>query len=205
MRIATTLFAATLLALAVPAAAQEVGGLRVAPGAKGGPVGIARPLPEVNTWITAADLQRGMSPTERQSLHQGMISRLRGDAGFLGGFAFGQPVAPSRQVQVADDGGFGFDGGFVDGGFVPGGGFASGGAPPPPQPADHHQQSGAAGRHQRQRQRGAAADGDQPRADRPAAADRHRSGRRTQPGHRRRQHRPARAWHTLGKREAAPM
>ena len=122
MRIATTLFAATLLALAVPAAAQEVGGLRVAPGAKGGPVGIARPLPEVNTWITAADLQRGMSPTERQSLHQGMIARLRGDAGFLGGFAFGQPVAPSRQVQVADDGGFGFDGGFD-----PGGGFASGG------------------------------------------------------------------------------
>ena len=122
MRIATTLFAATLLALAVPAAAQEVGGLRVAPGAKGGPVGIARPLPVVNTWITAADLQRGMSPTERQSLHQGMISRLRGDAGFLGGFSFGQPVAPSRQVQVADDGGFGFDGGFVDGGFVPDGG-----------------------------------------------------------------------------------
>jgi hypothetical protein len=127
MRIATTLLASTLLALAVPAAAQEVGGLRIAPGAKGGPVGIARPLPEVNTWITAADLQRGMSPTERQSLHQGMISRLRGDPGFLGGFAFGQPVAPSRQVPVADDS-LGFvDGGFVDGGFIPGGGFASGG------------------------------------------------------------------------------
>jgi len=30
-------------------------------------------------------------------------------------------------VQVADDGGFGFDGGFVDGGFIPDGGAASGG------------------------------------------------------------------------------
>ena len=69
MRMATTLLASTLLALAVPAAAQEVGGLRIAPGAKGGPVGIARPLPEVNTWITAADLQRGMSPTDRQALN----------------------------------------------------------------------------------------------------------------------------------------
>jgi hypothetical protein len=49
MRTGTTLLAATLLALAVPAAAQEAGGLRIAPGAKGGPVGIARPLPEVNT------------------------------------------------------------------------------------------------------------------------------------------------------------
>ena len=127
MRMATMLLASTLLALAVPAAAQEVGGLRIAPGAKGGPVGIARPLPEVNTWITAADLQRGMSPTDRQALNQGMISRLRGDAGLLGGFAFGQPLAPSRQVPVADDGGFGFDGGFVDGGFDPGGGSASGG------------------------------------------------------------------------------
>ena len=99
---ATTLFAATLLALAVPAGAQEVGGLRIAPGAKGGPVGIARPLPEVNTWITAADLQRGMSPTERQSLHQGMISRLRGDAGFLGGFCLrpaggAEPAGASRR------------------------------------------------------------------------------------------------------------
>ena len=193
MRIATTLFAATLLALAVPAAAQEVGGLRVAPGAKGGPVGIARPLPVVNTWITAADLQRGMSPTERQSLHQGMISRLRGDAGFLGGFAFGQPLAPSRQVQVADDGGFGFDGGFD----LPGGGFASGGPPPPPQPADHHQQSGAAGRHQRQRQRGAAADGDRIGPIAQQQAGWHRPGRRAQPGHRQRQHHPARPCNAL--------
>ena len=74
-------------------------------GAKGGPVGLARPLPVANTLITAADLQRGMSPTDRQALHQNMISRLRGDQGFLGGFSFGQPLAPSRQVQVADDGG----------------------------------------------------------------------------------------------------
>jgi hypothetical protein len=124
MRIATTLLASALLALAVPAAAQQAGGLRIAPEAKGGPVGLARPLPEVNTWITAADLQRGMSPTDRQALHQNMIARLRGDPGFLGGFAFGQPVSPSRQVPVADDGGFGFG---SDGGFGSGDGFASGG------------------------------------------------------------------------------
>jgi hypothetical protein len=111
MRIRTTLLASALLALALPAAAQESGGLRIAPGAKGGPVGLARPLPEVNTWITAADLQRGISPTDRQALHQDMITRLRGDPGLLGGFAFGQPLAPSRQVQVGDDGGgFGPDG-----------------------------------------------------------------------------------------------
>ena len=117
MRIRTTLFASILLALALPAAAQQSGGLRIAPEAKGGPVGLARPLPVANTLITAADLQRGMSPTDRQALHQNMISRLRGDQGFLGGFSFGQPLAPSRQVQVADDGG----------GFDSGGAFASGG------------------------------------------------------------------------------
>jgi hypothetical protein len=105
MRIRTTLFASVLLALAVPAAAQDAGGLRIAPEAKGGPVGLARPLPETRTLITAADLQGGMTPADRQGLHQSMISRLRGDPGFLAGFSFGQPLAPSRQVQAVDDGG----------------------------------------------------------------------------------------------------
>ena len=142
MRMATTLLASTLLALAVPAAAQEVGGLRIAPEAKGGPVGLARPLPEVNTWITAADLQRGMSPTERQALNQGMISRLRGDAGFLGGFAFGQPLAPSRQVPVADDRWLRLRRRLCRRRLRPWWRLrVRRSSPPPPQPADHHQQS----------------------------------------------------------------
>jgi hypothetical protein len=112
MRIGTTLLAVSLLALAMPAAAQEAGGLRISPAAKGGPVGLAQPLPEVRTLITAQDLQGGMSAADRQALHQNMIARLRGDPGFLAGFSFGQPLAPSRQVQVADDGG---DSGFAAG------------------------------------------------------------------------------------------
>ena len=199
MRIATTLFAATLLALAVPAAAQEVGGLRVAPGRRAARSGLRARCRRSTPGSPRPICSAGMSPTERQALHQGMISRLRGDAGFLGGFAFGQPVAPSRQVQVADDGGFGFDGGFDLRRRL-----RLRRPPPPPQPSDHHQQRGAAGRHQRQRQRGAAADGDQPRAHRPAAADRHRPGRRAQPGHRQRQHRPARARRALSAHKLLP-
>jgi hypothetical protein len=105
MRIHTALLASGLLALALPASAQESGGLRIAPEAKGGPVGLARPLPEVRTLITAADLQGGMTSADRQALHQDMISRLRGDPGFLAGFSFGQPLAPSRQAQSFDGGG----------------------------------------------------------------------------------------------------
>ena len=97
MHIRATLIASALLALALPATAQESGGLRIAPEAKGGPVGLARPLPSPQALITAADLQGAMSPTDRQAQHQSMISRLRGDPGLLAGFSFGQPLAASRQ------------------------------------------------------------------------------------------------------------
>jgi hypothetical protein len=107
-RRAPLLLASALLALALPAAAQEAGGLRIAPEAKGGPVGLARPLPGAQALITAHDLQGTMAPADRQALHQNMITRLRGDPGFLSGFSFGQPNAASRQQEQAfdDSGGF---------------------------------------------------------------------------------------------------
>jgi hypothetical protein len=96
------------LTLAVPAAAQESGGLRLAPGIGAGPVGLARPLPFTRTpFVTARDLQNGMTPADHQAQDQDMITRLRGDPGFLAGFSFGTPLAPSRQVQtLPDDGGY---------------------------------------------------------------------------------------------------
>ncbi len=89
-----------LLALgALPAAAQESGGVALLPSAIGGPVGLARPLPMTFASITAGDVQASVMPDaqQRRQRHQEMIARVRGDAGFLGGFAFGQPLAPSRQ------------------------------------------------------------------------------------------------------------
>jgi hypothetical protein len=95
-----------LLTSAIPAAAQESGGVRLAPGIKGGPVGLARPLPFTRPpLLTAHDLQNGMTSADHQAQDQDMISRLRGDPGFLSGFSFGTPLAASRQ-QVPDDGGY---------------------------------------------------------------------------------------------------
>jgi len=88
-----------LLAAAGNAAAQESGGLSLSPEAlaAGGPRGLARPLPFTLPGFTASDLQVTPTPAERRSQHQQMIARLRGDGGFLDGFAFGQPLAASRQ------------------------------------------------------------------------------------------------------------
>ena len=87
-----------LIATALPAMAQDAGGLRLAPGLNGGPVGLARPLPLTRApLVTARDLQGGMTPADRQALNQSMISRVRGDAGYLGGFAFGAARTASRQ------------------------------------------------------------------------------------------------------------
>ncbi len=99
-----------MLALATPAVAQDAGGVRLAPGINGGPVGLARPLPFTRPpLLTARDVQGGMTPADHQAQNQAMISRLRGDAGFLAGFSFGTPLAASRQVQtLPDDGGYGY-------------------------------------------------------------------------------------------------
>lgn len=102
-----------LLAATVPAMAQDAGGVRLAPGLKGGPVGLAKPLPFTRPpLLTAQDMQGGLSASDRQAKNQDMITRLRGDPGFLGGFQFGTPLAASLQAQAAvpntvpDDGGY---------------------------------------------------------------------------------------------------
>lgn len=104
-----------LLALATPApaGAQDAGGLRLLPGVikHGGPQGLAQPLPFTRTFITARDVQGGMTPADHSAKNQSMITKLRGDPGYLAGFHFGQPNAPSRQGDGAR--GFGITG-FMD-------------------------------------------------------------------------------------------
>jgi hypothetical protein len=48
-----------------------------------------------------------MTAADHQAQNQTMISRLRGDPGFLAGFSMGTPLAASRQVPVStEDGGY---------------------------------------------------------------------------------------------------
>ena len=90
-----------LLSLAAPGMAQEAGGLGLDPGIKDGPHGLARPLQFTRTpHLTAHDIQGGMTAADHQAQDQAMISRLRGDPGYLAGFSFGTPLAPSRQAQT---------------------------------------------------------------------------------------------------------
>jgi hypothetical protein len=98
-----------LMAFGAQAMAQDSGGVRLAAGLNGGPVGLARPLPYTRPpLLTARDLQNGMTASDHQAQNQDMIARLRGDPGFLSGFSFGTPLAPSRQAQVvSNDGGYG--------------------------------------------------------------------------------------------------
>jgi hypothetical protein len=94
------------VAAAGSSAAQEAGGVRIAPGAGGGPVGLAQLLPFTSQGATAADIHRGATvvatlhggvpAADRRARHQSTIARLRGDGGYLEGFAFGQPLAVSR-------------------------------------------------------------------------------------------------------------
>lgn len=93
------LIPALLLMAALPAAAQDAGGLSLSPEALavGGPRGLARPLPFTLPSIGAADVQAGSTPDQRRARSRDMIGRLRGDGGFLDGFSFGQPRAASRQ------------------------------------------------------------------------------------------------------------
>lgn len=88
-----------LLAAALPAAAQDSGGLGLSPEALavGGPRGLARPMRVTFPGFTAADLQVTPTPAERRQRHQDLIARVRGDGGFLDGFTRGQPNAVSRQ------------------------------------------------------------------------------------------------------------
>jgi hypothetical protein len=103
MRQAALLSVLTLMAFASPAMAQDAGGVPLSAGAKGGPSGLARPLPFARTFVTARDMQNGMTPADHQAQNQDMITRLRGDPGFLSGFQFGTPLAASRQPQLSQD------------------------------------------------------------------------------------------------------
>src|SRR3954447_5354975 len=103
--IRTSLSALLLMtATAMPVLAQDAGGVRLAAGLHGGPVGLARPLPFTRPpLLTARDLQTGLTPSDRQTQNQALITRLRGDSGYLGGFGFGTSLAASRQpVQTRD-------------------------------------------------------------------------------------------------------
>jgi hypothetical protein len=98
-----------ILTFGGPAMAQESGGVALAPGINGGPVGLARPLPYTRPpLLTARDLQGSVTPADRQAKHQDMIGHLRGDPGYLSGFSGGIPLAASRQLTqgLPDDAGY---------------------------------------------------------------------------------------------------
>jgi len=98
----------TLAAVALwsaDAAAQTAGGLSVSgPGlgqlpmsalqSQGGGSGSAGLL------SAPADVRAANPARSRQTTDQQAIARIRGDAGYLAGFQFGQPLAPSRQPPV---------------------------------------------------------------------------------------------------------
>jgi hypothetical protein len=94
-----------LLSFGSAAMAQDAGGVSLAPGIKGGPVGLARPMMFVRPPLqTAQDVQNGMTPADSQAQDQAMITALRGDPGYLSGFSFGTPLAASRQTVPGGDG-----------------------------------------------------------------------------------------------------
>jgi hypothetical protein len=72
------------------------------PSLKDGPHGLARPLQFAhNPYMTAHDVQNGMTPADHQAQDQAMITKLRGDPGYLAGFSQGTPLAASRQPVAA--------------------------------------------------------------------------------------------------------
>ncbi len=171
-----------VMALSVPAMAQDC--RRGAARARhqwrtSGPCSAAavRPAP----FVTAHDVQNGMTAADHQAQNQNMITKLRGDAGFLAGFSMGTPLAASRQARPELPRRRGL--------------WLS---PPPSRPrrrTDHYQQRRTVGTHRRQRQRGSAAIRERIRTDRTTAGGdqaHQRFGRRgAQSCLRRRQYHPA--------------
>lgn len=86
----------SLVAVAGQVQAQEAGGVAVAPEVLTGISGLAQLPAFVFPSPTAADIQGTVSPADRAVGHRNGIAKVRGDGGFLDGFAFGQPVALSR-------------------------------------------------------------------------------------------------------------
>jgi hypothetical protein len=97
-----------LLSLGGSGFGQETGGLGLDPGIKDGPHGLARPMQYTrNPYMTARDVQGGMTAADHQAQDQSMITALRGDPGFLAGFSMGTPLAASRQqAALPSDGGY---------------------------------------------------------------------------------------------------
>jgi len=110
--------ALALTLLALPAAAQEMGGQQLAPQWAHGPKGIARQLLSAQPSVGAADVQANSGATDRLSQHQQMIANIRGDAGYLGGFLFGTPLSASVQRPANANSGPGI---YVNGTYYPGG------------------------------------------------------------------------------------
>lgn len=68
-----------LAASALPAAAQQTGGLPVSLDKPSGPVGLARPLQTASTpYLTAQQMQNGTTPSDHQAMNQSMLSSLPG-------------------------------------------------------------------------------------------------------------------------------
>lgn len=89
-----------VFALCTQAAAQEAGGLAIAgPGMGPMPLqpdlAVGAPLRQ-----TPADVKSANPARARSATHQAAITKIRGDAGFLAGFAQGQPLAASRQPPL---------------------------------------------------------------------------------------------------------
>lgn len=85
-----------LLVAATPLAAQEAGGVAVEPAAMAGLSGLAQLPAYVYPGATATDIQGTIPAANRSANHRNMIAKVRGDGGFLDGFAFGKPQALSR-------------------------------------------------------------------------------------------------------------
>src|ERR1700722_15830687 len=102
-----------LIAMSVPAMAQDSGGVPLKSNVPSGAINIARPLPFVQQpFFTAQSVQNGMTAADHQAADQNAITKLRGDPGFLSGFLQGQPLAASRQPVLTDGGSGGGGGGW---------------------------------------------------------------------------------------------
>lgn len=89
--------AAALALTSGGAAAQQVGGMPVAgPGMGPAPL-LPEPMLIGPPHQTPADVKAANPARARQARHQTAVTAIRGDAGYLGGFFHGQPLAPSRQ------------------------------------------------------------------------------------------------------------
>ena len=87
-----------LTLVAGAASAQEAGGIAVEQAATARLSGLAQFPAYVAPGARATDIQGSTSAADRTAGHRGMIAKVRGDGGYLDGFAMGQPMAASRQT-----------------------------------------------------------------------------------------------------------